>query len=145
MAGTSTPYLPSRVWERVGIGGHRSAAGTQKHQGVAAGIRGRREVAEGAGGDANLCAGRVSWGDWGSREEQAVYSSQVIRQARILPDRLSGQGAGNLPGTQPRAAAAGADAGHAVGQARCPDTDKERGAFARNATVCAEGYAGPVF
>jgi hypothetical protein len=27
---------------------------------------------------------RVSWGDWGSWEERAVYSSQVIRQARIF-------------------------------------------------------------
>ena len=43
--------------------------------------------------DVDVAREVVSWGDWGSWEQRAVYSSQVIRQARILPDRPRGQGA----------------------------------------------------
>jgi hypothetical protein len=110
-------------------------------------------VEAGAGRGGELRSGWISlrekafWDDWGAWEKQLGYSAEEIRRARILPDLLWGRSVRGLPGTwRTGAAAAGCACGHARPIRRVVLTpDRERGAFARNATVCAEGYAGLAF
>jgi hypothetical protein len=101
--------------------------------------------ASGSGGVWISAKRRVSWGNWGFWEKLAVYSAQVIRQVRILPDRLWARREGRVRHAAKGRGGWGACWARAADQARCTDTDKERGALARNATVRAEGHAGPVF
>ena len=57
---------------------------------------------------------RLSWDDWGTWEERAVYSAEMIRQARILPDLLWARSVRGLPGTWRRGRGGWvAHAGHA--------------------------------
>jgi len=98
---------------------------------------------QGTPSEVDLVEGEGSWDDWGAREERRGYSAEEIRRARILPDLPWGRSVRGLSGTWRRGRGGWVRVqARTADQARCT---RERGAFARNATVPAEGYAGPVF